>query len=274
MPICTACGRDFEGDFAFCPYCGTALAAAKPVRELRKTVTVLFCDVAGSTSLGESVDPEALRAILVRYFERIRAIVEGHGGTVEKFVGDAVMAVFGVPVLHEDDALRAVRVAAEILEALPEVGVEARIGINTGEVVTGTEERLATGDAVNVASRLEKAALPGTALLGPETARLLQGAVELEPVPPLKLKGKSEPVEAYRLLAGSTRRWSGVSGSYEGFVTRLRGPRTTIPATCSRSWARRALASRGSPRSSSPASKLASSAAAAWPMEKGSHTGR
>jgi class 3 adenylate cyclase len=201
MPICTACGRDFEGDFAFCPYCGTALAAAKPVRELRKTVTVLFCDVAGSTSLGESVDPEALRAILVRYFERIRGIVEGHGGTVEKFVGDAVMAVFGVPVLHEDDALRAVRVAAEILEALPEVGVEARIGINTGEVVTGTEERLATGDAVNVASRLEKAALPGTALLGPETARLLQGAVELEPVPPLKLKGKSEPVEAYRLLA-------------------------------------------------------------------------
>jgi hypothetical protein len=134
VPICTGCGREIEGDFAFCPYCGTAIGTAKPARELRKTVTVLFCDVAGSTSLGESVDPEALRAILVRYFERISGIVEGHGGTVEKFVGDAVMAVFGVPVLHEDDALRAVRAAAEILEALPEVGVQARIGVNTGEV--------------------------------------------------------------------------------------------------------------------------------------------
>jgi class 3 adenylate cyclase/tetratricopeptide (TPR) repeat protein len=201
VPICTGCGREIEGDFAFCPYCGTDLAAARPARELRKTVTVLFCDVAGSTSLGESVDPEALRAILVRYFERIRGIVEGHGGTVEKFVGDAVMAVFGVPILHEDDALRAVRAAAEILGALPEVGVQARIGVNTGEVVTGTEERLATGDAVNVASRLEKAALPGTVLLGAETARLLHGAVEVEPVPPLDLKGKSEPVQAYRFLA-------------------------------------------------------------------------
>jgi class 3 adenylate cyclase len=201
MPVCTGCGREIEGDFAFCPYCGTELAAARPVRELRKTVTVLFCDVAGSTALGEAVDPEALRAILVRYFERIRGIVEGHGGTVEKFVGDAVMAVFGVPVLHEDDALRAVRAAAEILDALPDVGVDARIGVNTGEVVTGTEERLATGDAVNVASRLEKAARPGTALLGAETVRLVQGAVGVESVGPLELKGKTEPVEAYRLIA-------------------------------------------------------------------------
>ena len=164
-------------------------------------MTVLFCDVAGSTSLGESVDPEALRAILARYFERIKEIVEGHGGTVEKFVGDAVMAVFGVPVLHEDDALRATRAAEEILQALPELGVEARIGVNTGEVVTGTEERLATGDAVNVAARLEKAAAPGTALLGSETARLLRGTVDVEPLPPLDLKGKSEPVAAFRLLA-------------------------------------------------------------------------
>jgi class 3 adenylate cyclase len=110
----------------------------------RKTVTVLFCDVTGSTALGESVDPEALRGLLARYFERMSAIVERHGGTVEKFIGDAVMAVFGVPVAHEDDALRALRAAAEMRAALPELDVQARIGVNTGEVVTGTEERLAT----------------------------------------------------------------------------------------------------------------------------------
>jgi len=201
VAICISCGRESAGDFAFCPYCGAQLAEAQPARELRKTVTVLFCDVAGSTSLGESVDPEALRALLQRYFERIRGIVERHGGTVEKFVGDAVMAVFGVPVLHEDDALRAVRAASEILEALPELGVEARIGVNTGEVVTGTEERLATGDAVNVAARLEKAAASNTALLGEDTARLVRGAADLEPVPPLELKGKADAVPAYRLVA-------------------------------------------------------------------------
>jgi class 3 adenylate cyclase/tetratricopeptide (TPR) repeat protein len=201
VSICTECGRESQGEFAFCPFCGTPLPATTSARELRKTVTVLFCDVAGSTALGESVDPETLRSILARYFERIRGIVEGHGGTVEKFVGDAVMAVFGVPLLHEDDALRAVRAAADILEALPEVGLQARIGVNTGEVVTGTEERLATGDAVNVASRLEKAAPPGTVLLGAETAQLTRGAVDVEPVLSLELKGKSEPVAAYRLVS-------------------------------------------------------------------------
>ena len=172
-----------------------------PVREVRKTVTVLFCDVAGSTSLGEAVDPEALRAILLRYFDRIKAIVDAHGGTVEKFIGEAVVAVFGVPVVHEDDALRAVRAAAEILEALPELGVQARIGLNTGEVVAGTEERLATGDAVNVAARLEHAAESGTVLLGAETAQLVRASVDVAPVPPLELRGKSEPVEAFRLVA-------------------------------------------------------------------------
>ena len=202
MSVCASCGRESVGDFAFCPHCGARLVVVPaPGRELRKTVTVLFCDVAGSTALGESVDPEALRAILVRYFDRIKAIVEGHGGTVEKFIGDAVMAVFGVPVVHEDDALRAVRAAAEILEALPDLGVQARIGVNTGKVVTGTEERLATGDAVNVASRLEHAAALGTALLGAETVRLTRGAVDVAPMPSLELKGKSAPVAAFRLLA-------------------------------------------------------------------------
>jgi class 3 adenylate cyclase/tetratricopeptide (TPR) repeat protein len=163
-------------------------------------VTVLFCDLAGSTALGETFDPERLRALLARYFERMQAIVERHGGSVEKFIGDAVMAVFGVPVLHEDDALRALRAAVEMRDALPELGLQGRIGVMTGEVVTGTEERLATGDAVNVAARLEQSAQQGEVLVGGSTLALVHAAAEVEPVEPLALKGKAEPVPAYRLL--------------------------------------------------------------------------
>jgi class 3 adenylate cyclase len=164
-------------------------------------VTIVFCDVTGSTAMGESTDPESLRALLARYFERMRGIVEAHGGTVEKFIGDAVMVVFGVPAAHEDDALRACRAALEMRDALPELGVEARIGVNTGEVVTGTEERLATGDAVNVAARLEQAAMPGTILIGEDTHDLVRDIVEVEAVEALVLKGKSVPVPAFRLLS-------------------------------------------------------------------------
>jgi class 3 adenylate cyclase/tetratricopeptide (TPR) repeat protein len=167
----------------------------------RKVVTVLFCDVVGSTALGESVDPEALQGLLARYFERMKGIVESHGGSVEKFIGDAVMAVFGVPVAHEDDALRACRAAVEMRDALPELGVEGRIGVNTGEVLAGTEERLATGDAVNVAARLEQAAEPGEVLLGAETLALADAAVEVGEQRVLELKGKSEPVAAHPLVA-------------------------------------------------------------------------
>ena len=163
-------------------------------------MTVLFCDVVGSTALGESVDPEALQALLARYFERMSGIVESHGGSVEKFIGDAVMAVFGVPAAHEDDALRACRAAVEMRAALPELDLEGRIGVNTGEVLTGTEERLATGDAVNVAARLEQAAEPGEVLIGAETLGLLGGAVEVGDERWLELKGKSEPVAAHPLL--------------------------------------------------------------------------
>jgi class 3 adenylate cyclase/tetratricopeptide (TPR) repeat protein len=167
----------------------------------RKVVTVLFCDVVGSTALGESVDPEALQGLLARYFERMSGIVESHGGSVEKFIGDAVMAVFGVPVAHEDDALRACRAAVEMRDALPELGVAGRIGINTGEVVSGTEERLATGDAVNVAARLEQAAEPGEVLIGGETLALVGEVAEVGEERLLELKGKSEPVAAYPLVA-------------------------------------------------------------------------
>jgi class 3 adenylate cyclase len=167
----------------------------------RKVVTVLFCDVVGSTALGESVDPEALQGLLARYFERMKGIVEAHGGTVEKFIGDAVMAVFGVPVTHEDDALRACRAALEMRQALPELGVAGRIGVETGEVMSGTEERLATGDAVNVAARLEQAAGPGEVVIGTDTLGLVGAAVEVGEKRLLELKGKSRPVAAYPLVA-------------------------------------------------------------------------
>src|SRR5919108_1627447 len=169
--------------------------------ERRKTVTAVFCDVVGSTALGDSVDPEALRIVLGRYFERMKGIVEAHGGSVEKFVGDAVVAVFGVPVLHEDDALRACRAALEMRDALPELGLRGRIGINTGKVVTGPAEQLATGDALNVAARFEQAAGPGEVLIGAQTLELVNDAVAVGEERALMLKGKSRPVLAYPLLA-------------------------------------------------------------------------
>src|SRR6187397_1363658 len=200
MRVCPSCGQETPEGFPRCANCGAPLEALA-AREQRKTVTVLFCDVTGSTALGESTDPEALRALLARYFDRMKMIVESHGRTVEKFIGDAVMAVFGIPQAHEDDALRACRAAVEMPEALPELGISGRIGVNTGEVVTGTSERLATGDAVNVAARLEQSAEPGEVLIGEATHALVRNALVVEPIQPLALKGKSEPVPALRLVA-------------------------------------------------------------------------
>jgi class 3 adenylate cyclase len=199
VTTCPACGYEAAADFKFCPECG---AEAAPSRlEQRKVVTVLFCDVVGSTALGESVDPEALQGLLARYFERMKQIVESHEGSVEKFIGDAVMAVFGVPQAHEDDALRACRAAVEMQSAFPELGVQGRIGVNTGEVVTGTEERLTAGDAVNIAARLQQVAQPDEILIGGTTLEFVRGAVGSQPVAPLELKGKSEPVAAHRLVS-------------------------------------------------------------------------
>jgi class 3 adenylate cyclase len=167
---------------------------------VRKVVTVLFSDVTGSTALGERIDPESLRHVMSRYVETAKAIVERHGGSVEKFIGDAVMAVFGVPAVHEDDALRGgLGDLNDELEASYGTRLELRIGVNTGEVVTGTEERLATGDAVNVAARLEQAAEPGEILLGRETCRLVRNTADCEPAELIKAKGKAEPLQAYRL---------------------------------------------------------------------------
>jgi class 3 adenylate cyclase/tetratricopeptide (TPR) repeat protein len=201
MNICASCGTENPKGFRFCGSCGAPLAEAPRAREVRKIVTVLFCDVVGSTALGESVDPEPLRRLMGSYYEQMRTIVERHGGTVEKFIGDAVMAVFGVPQAHEDDALRAVRAAAEMQAAAAPLELEIRIGVNTGEVVTGEGETLVTGDAVNVAARLEQAAAPGETLIGSETLRLVRDAVETEPTDALELKGKAEPIRAHRVLA-------------------------------------------------------------------------
>jgi class 3 adenylate cyclase len=211
MLTCPSCGAENREGARFCDSCGAPLAEAAPAREVRKVVTVLFCDVTGSTALGERIDPESLRQVMARYFETAKTVVQRHGGTVEKFIGDAVMAVFGVPAVHEDDALRAVRAADELRGGLDELNdelergygtrLELRMGLNTGEVVTGTEERLATGDAVNVAARLEQAAEPGAVLLGEETYRLVRDAVEAEPAEPLEAKGKAEPLQAFRLVS-------------------------------------------------------------------------
>jgi class 3 adenylate cyclase/tetratricopeptide (TPR) repeat protein len=211
VAVCASCGAENRDEARFCDSCGASLAEAAPVREVRKTVTVLFCDVTGSTALGERIDPESLRHVMARYFETAKTIVERHGGTVEKFIGDAVMAVFGVPAVHEDDALRAVRAAEELrgglaglndeLERSYGTRLELRMGVNTGEVVTGTEERLATGDAVNVAARLEQAAQPGEVLLGEETYALVRDGIEAEAAPPLEAKGKAQSLTAYRLVS-------------------------------------------------------------------------
>ena len=197
--ICPSCGQENPEGFSFCGACGAALAPGTQA-DVRKTVTVVFCDLVGSTALGERSDPEVLRDVMARYHAELRTILERHGGTVEKFVGDAAMAVFGLPQVHEDDALRAVRAAVEMRDAVATLGLEVRIGVNTGEVVAGTGETLATGDAVNVAARLEQAAGTGEILIGAATERLVRGAIRADSVEPLALKGKSEPVPAFRVL--------------------------------------------------------------------------
>jgi class 3 adenylate cyclase len=215
MTRCPQCGEENPERARFCLACGRQLPVAGAVQEVRKTVTVLFSDLSGSTALGERMDPESLRGVMSRYFEAMRQVIERHGGTVEKFIGDAVMAVFGTPVIHEDDALRAVRSALEMRIAMEtlnadlagdaRVAIRARIGINTGEVVAGdstSRQALVTGDAVNVAARLEQSAEPGEILIGEETYRLVRDLVltDADGARELAVKGKSEPVRSYRVV--------------------------------------------------------------------------
>jgi class 3 adenylate cyclase/tetratricopeptide (TPR) repeat protein len=214
VQICPSCGEENPPRFRLCGFCGTALAAAPPPQETRKLVTILFSDLKGSTNLGEALDSESLRETMSRYFDAMSAEITRHGGTIEKYIGDAIMAVFGLPRVHEDDALRAVRAARAMQEALERFNVELerstgvtlanRTGVHTGEVVAGdaaSGQRLVTGDPVNTAARLEQAAPVGEVLLGELTYRLVRQHVEVEPVEPLALKGKAEPVPAFRLVA-------------------------------------------------------------------------
>jgi class 3 adenylate cyclase len=215
MRACPTCGEQNSDHARFCQACATPLAPeAGLVHETRKTVTVLFSDVADSTALGERLDPESVRRVMERYFDTVRHVLERHGGTVEKFIGDAVMAVFGIPKLHEDDALRGCQAAMEMQDELDRlnkdlerdwgVTIATRTGLNTGEVIAGDPsagQTLVTGDAVNTAARLEQAAPAGEVLIGDPTYRLVAHAVDAEPVQPVAAKGKADAVPAYRLVS-------------------------------------------------------------------------
>jgi class 3 adenylate cyclase/tetratricopeptide (TPR) repeat protein len=211
---CPSCGEVNPERARFCLSCGAAIAEPRPAREVRKTVTTLFCDVVESSVLGEQADPELVRRVLSRFFDEMRAVIERHGGTVEKFIGDEVMAVFGVPITHEDDAVRAVRAAAEMRSRLRRLNEEferefgvslvTRMGINTGEVVAGdpsSGQAFVTGDSVNLAKRIQQAARPGEILIGTATYPLVKDAVEAGPPQTFSVKGKAEPVAPRRLGA-------------------------------------------------------------------------
>src|SRR4051812_21990081 len=298
MPTCPGCGWAAAADARFCAACGTRLVAPGPVRApARKTVTVMFTDVSGFTALGERLDPESLQQLMTRFFPAMRAVVARHGGTVEKLIGDEIMALFGVPVLHEDDALRAARAALEMQEALDalndeiaeqwDVRLETHTGINTGEVMVdhSTAEPATYGDAVNVAKRLEDAAAPGEILVGRVTGRLLDGAAALTPLPELRLKGKSAPVAAWRLTASARTGgaapaappiWWAATASSPGSW-----PRSSVSSSAgaprrSRSRGPPASASRASPARLSTGSRTGppSSPGAACPMARASRTGR
>ena len=190
------------------------LASQAPApAETRKIVTVVFTDLEGSTALGEELDPESLRQLMTRYFQEMSAVLQRYGGTSEKFIGDAIMAVFGVPRLHEDDALRALQATMAMREVLRGLNVDferkwgvkivTRTGVNTGEVIAGDPSRgesFVVGDAVNIAARLEQAAGPGEILIGVATYRMVRDVATAEPITPVRAKGKQEPLAAWKLI--------------------------------------------------------------------------
>jgi class 3 adenylate cyclase/tetratricopeptide (TPR) repeat protein len=211
--VCPVCSNQNADAARFCSQCGFAFGQTGQAHETRKIVTILFCDLIGSTALSERLDPELVRDVLLRYYESMRTCLTRHGGVVEKFIGDAVMGVLGVPAVHEDDALRAVRAAIDMRAAVDALNQELRagagvtigirVGVNTGEVLAAADvsagQALVAGEVVNVAARLQQHAAPGEVLLGATTYRLVRDLAVAEPVAPVRMKGKQEPVQAWRL---------------------------------------------------------------------------
>ncbi len=214
VPACLLCGAEIPAEARFCPACGTPIAAeeAAPAGQERRIVTILFADVTGSTGLGERLDPERLQELMGTFFGAMREEIEAEGGTVEKFIGDAVMAAFGVPVAHEDDPTRALRAALRMRRRLAEVNedlesrfgvaLEIRTGVNTGEVLAATDadpgEPMVTGDAVNAAARLEQGAEPGQIVVAERTARAARG-FRFRHLGDRELRGRERPVPAVLL---------------------------------------------------------------------------
>ncbi len=220
MATCPNCGGELPGDFPFCPFCGARVGqlATPPVREERKVVSVLFCDLVGFTAASEQADPEDVRARLRPYHAHLQQVIEGHGGTVEKFVGDAVMAVFGAPVAHEDDAERAVRAGLRILEAIEglnrgdeKLQLQVRVGINTGEAVVALGARpergegFVTGDVVNTASRLQGIAPINGVAVSETTFRHTERVFTFVRLEAVQVKGKADPLPAWQPLAARAR---------------------------------------------------------------------
>ena len=229
MTICSNCGKENPEGFAFCGFCSASIAE-QPIAatvEERKVVSVLFCDLVGFTAASERADPEDVRARIRPYHARLREEIEGYGGTVEKFVGDAVMAAFGAPVAHEDDAERAVRAGLAILEAIaelndadPDLELQVRVGINTGEAVVAIGARpeqgegIVTGDVVNTAARIQGAAPVGGVAVGEQTYRATGRVFEYEPLEPASVKGKAEPLTLWRANAARSRFGTDITRRY------------------------------------------------------------
>jgi class 3 adenylate cyclase/tetratricopeptide (TPR) repeat protein len=211
--VCAACGHENPAGSRFCNGCGAPVATPVAPREERKVVTVVFADIVGSTARAESLDPEDVRAVLAPYHARLRHELERHGGTVEKFIGDAVVGVFGAPAAHEDDPERAVRAALAIQDAIaglneadPTLALEVRVGVNTGEALVALDARpdlgegLVSGDVINTAARLQSAAAPGGILVGEHTRRATERAIELVLQEPIEAKGKAQPVACWLVV--------------------------------------------------------------------------
>src|SRR5688572_16457658 len=210
--LCPSCGQENPDGFLLCGMCGTPLAAPAAPREERKVVTVLFADLVGFTSRSEQLDPEDVRALLAPYWERLRFELESFGGTVEKFIGDAVVALFGAPVAHEDDPERAVRAALAIREWVAEESdLHVRIGVNTGEALVSLSahpaqgEGMASGDVVNTAARLQSAAPVDGILVGEQTYRATERMIEYRDHEPVQAKGKAKPVHVWEAVQATSR---------------------------------------------------------------------